>query len=253
MLRRLAQRTLEKAGLGTYSGRVELGFELLLRIQRLRSRSPFYVIQVGAQDGVTGDPIRERVLSEGWHGVLVEPRRAIFEQLRRNYSGQQGLSFVNAAICESNGMRTLHALDASDPSLPLWAHGLGTFDLETLLRHEAELPGLRDRLVTETVVCRTWQSLLEEARPRKVDLLQVDAEGMDYELVRTFPLARVRPGLIRYEHKLLSHGDRTACEDYLVTSGYVPVVERCDTCAIATGWQLPESEGARLAHDRRQP
>lgn len=119
--------------------------------ERLRSRPPFFFIQVGAQDGLTGGPIHALVAAGSWTGVLIEPRRSMFERLRAAYTASRGLRFVNCAIAPVPGDRTLYALDDGDRTLPPWAHGLGTFDRNILLRHENDLPDLRSRIVTELV------------------------------------------------------------------------------------------------------
>ena len=44
-------------------------------------------VQIGANDGVTGDPIRRFILEFGWSGVLVEPQLEIFEAAAEELSG----------------------------------------------------------------------------------------------------------------------------------------------------------------------
>jgi FkbM family methyltransferase len=238
-MKRVLRSLLRRAGLDVVSERTDIGLELILRLQRLRSKPPFHFIQVGAQDGVTGDPVRDLVEGGSWTGVLVEPRRSMFERLLQNYSFARGLRFINCAIAPVPGEKILYALDDRDRSLPAWSHGLGTFDRDLLLRHESHIPDIRSRIVSELVQCRTWDDLLDEVRPVKVDLLQIDVEGMDYELIRTFPLARARPGVIRYEHSHLSVADRAACEQFLIANGYTPVVADRDTTALERLFRSP--------------
>src|SRR5262245_12222347 len=71
-------------------------------------------VQIGAYDGVAGDPIRSLVLeSNGWRGVMVEPQPSAFNRLRRNYSDQASrLTFLNVAISDGIGKseRTLFCI-----------------------------------------------------------------------------------------------------------------------------------------------
>ena len=235
-MRRIVHMLLGRLGFDLVSKNVEVGFELLLRLQRLRSTSPFHLLQIGAQDGVTGDSIYRHVLREDWEGVLVEPREAMFERLREAYPKRKGIALVRCAVAAEEGAKSLYALDPEDRELPAWAHGLGTFDLDVLLSHEAELPGLRDRIVEEVVSCRTWESLLSAFPLPKIDLLQIDAEGLDYELLRLFPFSRSHPGLVRYEHKHLASSLRVAAERLLIEHGYSPLVGPQDTVAFASSW-----------------
>src|SRR5262245_48292496 len=57
-------------------------------------------IQIGANDGLRNDPIREFIVRDAWTGVLVEPLPDVFDLLKKNYSGRAAarLEFVNAAI-----------------------------------------------------------------------------------------------------------------------------------------------------------
>lgn len=224
---------LRAVGLDVITKRTEIGLELVLRLQRLRSAPPYYFIQVGAQDGVTGDVVHDLVARGKWRGVLVEPRRSMFDRLKETYAAAEGLHFANCAIAPQSGEMTLYALDDSDGALPAWAHGLGTFDRSLLLRHAEHIPDLQKRIVAEVVQCRTWSSLLDDVAPPKIDLLQIDVEGMDYELIRSFPLSRVRPGVIRYEHAHLAAEDRAECEQFLIGNGYTPIVAERDTSAVA--------------------
>ena len=58
-------------------------------------------IQVGANDGFRGDPIRRMVQKYNWSGILIEPLPDIYEKLKENYKDQEGLIFENAAIHRS--------------------------------------------------------------------------------------------------------------------------------------------------------
>jgi len=51
----------------------------------------FFFIQVGAYDGVTGDPICGYIRRYGWRGILLEPQRDVFLLLQKNYRDQPQL------------------------------------------------------------------------------------------------------------------------------------------------------------------
>src|SRR6266702_2735109 len=58
-------------------------------------------IQIGSNDGISGDPLREFIVASAkWHGAFVEPVPQIFEKLRQNYSHLRGrkFTFFNVAI-----------------------------------------------------------------------------------------------------------------------------------------------------------
>ena len=54
----------------------------------------------------------------------------------------------------------------------------------------------------------------------RVDLLQIDTEGYDYEVLKTFPFDLGLPVVVCFEHCHLSEGDRAAALSLLVSHGY---------------------------------
>jgi FkbM family methyltransferase len=181
----------------------------------------FFFIQIGAFDGVTGDPIYELVRRHNWHGVLVEPQSSVFERLQSNYAGQPGLQFFNVAIGPQDGELTLFSRPNGDVCA-------------SVAKHRVQKPGERKSDVqVARVPCWTLRTLLERAQaPRSIDLLQIDAEGWDYEIIRSIEFSAVRPRIIRYEHQVLSERDRNACLALLAECGYRFLLEDADTTAV---------------------
>ncbi len=187
-------------------------------------RGPFRFIQVGACDGVTSDPIRDRVRRGHWSGVLVEPQRLEFENLRHNYATEADrLIFENVAICDQRGTRTLYSVKA-DCIEANWQRGIASF---------FPISGIDPaHILTQTVPCITFDELLRRHRIEHINLLQVDVEGYDYEILKLAHLERFRPDLIRYEHRHLSLGDADACRAYLRRNHYDVLPMQYDTGAI---------------------
>jgi len=99
----------------------------------------------------------------------------------------------------------------------------------------------------DRVPCWTLETLLAKAKaPRGVDLLVIDAEGWDYEIIRSIDFAAVRPRIIRYEHQVLSERDRNACLALLAAQGYRFLLEDADTTAILGG-RVEAAEAGRAA------
>jgi hypothetical protein len=95
-------------------------------------------------------------------------------------------------------------------------------------------PGHRSGDVIEyNVPCWTFEKLLREASaPNPIHLLQIDAEGFDYEIIRSIDFAAIRPLAVRFEHQILSQADRNACLELLASHGYRFLLEDGDTMAI---------------------
>src|SRR5438128_2009992 len=86
-------------------------------------------IQVGSNNGKTGDPIYKYIKRGGWHGILIEPVPYLFEELKSNYKDVQGLFFENNAIGLAEGESTFYRLKKNDSfDLPEWYDQLGSFN-----------------------------------------------------------------------------------------------------------------------------
>ena len=66
-------------------------------------RSDFFFVQIGANNGLTDDPLRQFVTKYHWHGCLVEPQPQVFQQLLKNYAQEKQLAFENSAIADRDG------------------------------------------------------------------------------------------------------------------------------------------------------
>ncbi len=193
---------------------------------------PFLFLQIGAYDGIFSDPIHEHVRDRGWHGILVEPQPPHFGTLVENYAGLDGLTFVNAAISDRPGRRTMYVI-ADETGAPIESLGdLATFNEERLaaaLRGKAggRYPG--SRVGSIEVECTTFANILVDVS--YLDLLLIDVEGYDLELLKLFDFDRLSPPIVRFEHRHLSAGDLDTAVRLLAHHGYRVVREAYDTTA----------------------
>lgn len=212
---------------------LEIDFEYVLA-HYLASRDdtrPFFFLQVGANDGVIGDPLHEHVRLGSWHGILVEPQPSHFRRLVENYAGVHGLTFVNAAISEQSGPRKLYVIQ-DETGAPIESLGvLASFREEPLLAFHRKLgshyPG--SRVGSVEVACTTFADVLVDAS--YLDLLHIDVEGWDVSLLKLFDFRRIRPPIVRFEHKHLFAGELDDAVELLATHGYRMVREEYDMTA----------------------
>jgi FkbM family methyltransferase len=175
-------------------------------------------IQVGVCDGITADPLRKYIERCGWRGVLVEPQAAAANALRELYRDNTRIQILQAAVDGTTGTRTL--LTVRSPSAPEWAAGLASFDPKVVMKHAAQVPGLHDMLVEETVNCVTFEAVLRLLPTQQVDLLQVDTEGADADVLALFPFSSVRPAIVHFEVKHLTKAVQEDCLERLLIMGY---------------------------------
>lgn len=187
-----------------------------------------YFVQIGANDGLRNDPVREFVFEHGWEGVLVEPQPDVFELLRANYSmfGGLDLRFVNAAVSDSD-----------DSVLPFWTFddqflaGLpledrldlqrkASFDREHVRRTLSRFTDDESHIRSIDVPCVSMDTLLRDnGVEREVDILVIDAEGHETAILGAIDYASFSPEAILFEsHNLAERHAETVA--MLEAAGY---------------------------------
>ncbi len=178
----------------------------------------------------------------------MEPVREYFEQLREAYASLKTVKLENVAIAEEEGERDFYRLgvDPAAHGQPAWLSQLGSLDptrmttqwdryeQEALDRHGARADHKafwHEHRVVDRVACITLHQLVERNGIERLDLLQIDAEGYDYEILRTIDFSRLRPRFINYERVLLGEAE-PACRAMLMKQGYVLFDWDVDTLAV---------------------
>lgn len=177
-------------------------FDLALRYMMLRRGQHLTFIEVGANDGESGDPLRPYILRYPWRGVLVEPQPDIFARLTTAYASlTDRISFENIAISGSTTNLTLYRLPSTSPHFSPFATTVVSSNPAVTARQlhvsTAELEEIH-------VPAMTLEKLVEKYSFSEIDILQLDTEGFDFEVLKTLDLRRHRPILIRFEHGHLS-------------------------------------------------
>jgi FkbM family methyltransferase len=206
-----------------------------------RERRGVFFIQVGSNDGSHNDPLRAHLLRHGWSGIMVEPVPYVFERLRANYGAQKGVRLEQVAIGPVEGPIPFYHLAQTDEALPQWYDQLGSFLRENIVKHADQIPRLEERILETMVQSMTFRSLCRKHDVRKIDLLHIDAEGFDYEVIKTVDFGLYAPDVLLYEHKHLSASDLAACEALLRSHDYECLSDGADTICLRRG-----ASGARL-------
>lgn len=194
-------------------------FEILID-QLTPSSSDFFLVQVGANDGRTGDPIYEFIERYHWRSLLLEPQPEVFKQLVENYRNEPQLILENVALGETDGTLTMYTVKGSSY--------LGSFDRDALVKRVRD----SSNIVEIAVEVATFHTLVDRHKIDHVDLLLVDTEGYDFEVIKmALQDGLPKPSLIRYEHLHLSTPDRKACVQLLASHGYQLLRDGRDTMA----------------------
>lgn len=187
------------------------------------------LVQVGANDGLRCDPVRDHILRFKWSGLLVEPRAVFAQALRRLYSDYPAIHIAQAAVADCEGRRRVFFIDPETPGLPDWAHGLATLDRSRLEAACAELALRPDRILSEEILGLPWSSLPSPHPLAETDVLVIDAEGSDFDLLRLWDWDRARPRVVHFEHACGSAQDWLDLLQRLRPLGYEVATHGPDT------------------------
>ncbi len=181
------------------------------------------VIQVGAHVG-KGD----RVFAEVEHGriqsgIFLEPIPELFEELQINYQAHKGdFRFVNAALHPTRKEAELEYV-ADIRGLPMWSCAIGSMVEDTKRKHAnmiEEACGRAPEFVKIKVPCVTFDEILDRHDVQEVSELHIDTEGMDKEVLVSFPFERFLPRKVVFEFVHLKQDDLQEALSLLLGLGY---------------------------------
>jgi FkbM family methyltransferase len=193
---------------------VDLAIHTLLAAQQ-----EVVVMQIGAFDGVTSDPVGRWVGHPRFSVVLVEPQPAAFAILSQRFGHIPRTRLVEAAITESEGRASLF--------IPVERVSSQVASLSQ--EHVSRLLG-----PTTTISVRGMnvKTLLEETATTRVDLLQIDTEGFDFKILEQFFANGIEPLVINLESFHLCEAERNQLYVSLQSRGYTYLDHSLDTVAV---------------------
>lgn len=202
-------------------------------IQRYLSHHKTTIIQIGSNDGKTGDPIYSLLQkNEQWKAVMVEPVPYLYKRLKSNYPNDPRFIFENTAI-NHGSMQTFYSVKQEAKNqlkdLPPWFDQLGSFYKENITK---QLNGILEPYIEEIQLQGiTLNNLFKKHDIKSIGLLHIDTEGYDWKVLSQLNLEKYKPILILYEQKHLPKSQRVQSiaflkKDYVVydfSSNYLAI------------------------------
>jgi FkbM family methyltransferase len=196
-------------------------------------RKEAFLVQIGSNDGKTGDPFHELLhKNQSWSALFVEPVPYLFERLKKNYPGTDRFRFENAAINDGSNL-TFYWVDPKVKNeiadLPFWYDQLGSFDKDHIVNELGE--SIRPFVLSEEKEGLTLKRLLAKQEVNKIDILHIDTEGHDWKILSQLDLDAFTPVFILFESNHLSQTDKKAAREFL-KSRYLLFDAGIDTLAV---------------------
>lgn len=191
----------------------------LLESSAARGAAPF-ILQIGAMDGRSRDPVHRFLMRYDWPALLVEPVADYFARLCETYADRPGVRLANVAVAGHNGTIDLYRVDPAaieSGVVPGWARGASSLYPDRTALHWDQI---RPHVGRERVDCLTLERLIERYAVPRIDVLQIDAEGHDYAILNQLDFSRYRPAIINLEIVNLPAAEQEACKALLLREGY---------------------------------
>lgn len=197
-------------------------YELLIDYNK--SRKNVTVLQIGAHDGITNDPVREFIVRyRKWQAFLVEPIPKYFEKLQRNYryTSSKRVNFLRYGI--SNQTDSIHIYQIKEEFIhqfPQYAHQIASLNKSHLFEHFPALKNEMEKIDKVQIPVITIRKLISKYHLDNFDVLCLDTEGLEYRIMMSFPFDVKKPNLIIYETLHLSSSEKATLYENLRNKGY---------------------------------
>jgi len=192
------------------------------------------VLQVGANDGIHNDPLREHLVKHPkWLAVLVEPNPHAAAALSDLYKGRPNVLTVEAAITDHDGTATLYAAPfiADGSKHPL--QGKDSLDQRIAEHFTVQVRNGPTIMQPVGVRAMTVDTLFRETLLTDgVDGIFIDTEGHDKVILDQIDLeSDNRPSFVMFEFIHLARADLEAVTDRFENAGYSMVQTERDIFA----------------------
>ena len=214
----------------------------------IESRARFSILQVGAFDGVTNDPVHDLARAyDQVRAVLLEPQAEPFAELQARWRESPRVVPLRSALARTSGEQPLFVVAEPFRHLHPFAGQIASFSrahVESECARYIWRPpaGLITSISVPTI---DWRTLV--ARHGPFDFVTIDVEGYDGEVIQQMDLAAGAPELIQYEHRHVPKDMQRRSVERLENAGYVLWrINKADTLAVRAGSPAFEEAQARL-------
>ena len=188
-------------------------FEGIL-FSHLANNKNLAIVQVGANDGVKGDPLYNFILkfNDKIKLLAIEPQFEVFKRLKENYSKINNVFFSQNAIGDGSE-KEFYSFNSNYSKFHSTEN---TFDRHSSFEKEHLLKYLRNHSIkekdfdyyinTNKIKSVTLGEAIQQSKANfsEIDVLQIDTEGHDDLVIYNSSIDKYKYKFINYEFKQLS-------------------------------------------------
>jgi FkbM family methyltransferase len=157
----------------------------------------FGLVMVGAHDGSKMEQLI-RASSAAGKVLLIEPVPFLFTRLTSRYCDVPNIGLLNIAIAKEAGDVEFIAPKETAISITPYGDQLGSLIVGHAIAHDQRFSEHTEVITAKAL---TFERLADVEHISSIELLFMDTEGMDAELLPTFPFSKILPNRIIFEFK----------------------------------------------------
>lgn len=166
-------------------------------------------VDIGANDGRTLSNTYYLENSLSWSGIAIEPSPKVFKRLQEN----RACILINACISDESGDAEFLELSGYTEMLS----GLvDKYDARHIARIDNEIEKFSGVKNYIKVPCYTLEDILKEHKLQKIDYLNIDIEGGEFDILKTINFKNIDINLIGVENNYKEN----KIKNYLQGYGY---------------------------------
>lgn len=170
-----------------------------------------FFVELGACDGVMYSNTYYFEKELGWNGILIEPNPSFLNELKKNRNCN-----ISNEICTSVENEDIDFLLSGAIS------GVVNENPGYWVRQNMETnPTIKMSSTTLSIILDKYNA------PPVIDFLSLDVEGLEYDILKTFPFDRYRFNYICVEHNSCFDGieNKNRIQEILTNNGYTLIKE----------------------------
>ena len=199
-------------------------------ISQILKKKELKIIQVGANDGVKGDPLYGFItrFNDKIKLLAIEPQEKPFDELKKNYSNFKNIYFCQKSVGDGSEKKFY----SFNENYSKFHNTKNTFDRHSSFEKDHLIKRLSNNNIKNDKIDNFInESIIKSYKLDKIindidedfsqtDFLQIDAEGYDDEVIKNSSLEKYKFQFINYEFKNLSEERLNSLHNFLKQKGY---------------------------------
>ena len=195
----------------------------------------FGLVVIGAHFGVW---LENQINKFKGHNILlVEPVPYNIEILEKKYGKFDNIHICKNPIFSERKTSSFYYVDGKSIHKlgKHWASGIGSFDKNHILNHKSKRFKIEDDdIIKMKMDFITFKDVVDIFSVKSINTLQIDAEGAEYEILKSFNLEIYRPKLFTIEHNFTEN--ELKIDEHLNSHGYVRIFRKLTAF---DAWYIP--------------